>query len=119
MVMIRQRVVLVALVLWSSALAGCYLHRDPASLSMAVAVPELPQSLDPHVNDRPATAYVNSAIFDALTEIDEHGEVKPALATSWKPTGATTWEFKLRQDIRFQNGEEFNAATVVSNVRRV
>ncbi len=107
------------LVLGSVLLSGCYLHRDPNLLNLTMAVSELPETLDPHLNDRPYTRYVNAALFDALTVINERGELQPGLATSWKPLGPTTWEFKLRQGVRFHNGEEFNANTVAFNVRRV
>lgn len=100
-------------------LSGCYLHRDAASLRVTIAVPALPDTLDPHVIDDPATRYVHAAVFDAVTTVDEHGEVQPALATEWRPLGPTAWEFKIRQNVRFQNGEELNAHTVVFNVRRV
>src|SRR5499425_3125271 len=36
----------------------------------------------------------------------------PALATSWKVVNDTTWEFALRQGVKFHNGEPFNAASV-------
>ena len=118
--MIRSSSYLLALMLAVlPLLAGCYLHRDAASLRVAVAVPSLPETLDPHVIDDPATRYVHAAVFDALTSIDERGEVQPALATEWRPLGPTAWEFKIRQNVRFQNGEELNAHTVAFNVRRV
>jgi len=100
-------------------LSGCYLHRDPSALQLTFAVAELPESMDPHLNDRPAARYAHAAVFDALTTVDETGEVQPALATAWRPIGPTTWEFTLRQNVRFQNGEEFTAHTVAFNVRRV
>lgn len=100
-------------------LAGCYLHRDSSALQIAMAVPELPESMDPHVSDRPAARFAHAAVFDALTTVDETGEVRPALATAWRPIGPTAWEFTLRQNVRFQNGEEFTARTVAFNVRRV
>jgi peptide/nickel transport system substrate-binding protein len=100
-------------------LSACYLHRDPASLTLAVAVPELPAKLDPHLDSRLGGRSVHAAVFDALTTIDPDGTLKPALATSWHPIGPTTWEFKLRTGVRFASGEEFNAHTVAANVRRV
>lgn len=105
-------------------LPACYLHRDAASLRMTIAVPDLPMTLDPHREElypgnRGSARYVHAAIFDALTAVNEKGEVRPALATSWKPIGPTAWEFKLRRGVKFQNGEEFNAQAVSFNIRRV
>src|SRR5881628_3913026 len=36
----------------------------------------------------------------------------PMLATGWKVVNDTTWEFALRQGVKFHNGEPFNAASV-------
>jgi peptide/nickel transport system substrate-binding protein len=36
----------------------------------------------------------------------------PALATGWKIVNDTTWEFTLRQGVKFHNGEPFNAQSV-------
>ncbi|MBI3965515.1 MAG: ABC transporter substrate-binding protein [Chloroflexi bacterium] len=117
--MIPNRVLWLAFLLVMLVLNGCYLHRSEESLHIAVAAAEIPQSLDPHHKPSAASRYVHAAIFDALTTIDEKGEVKPSLARSWKSLGPTTWEFKLRQGARFQNGEGMNAQAVGFNIRRV
>jgi len=44
------------------------------------------------------------AIFDAMTFVNEKGQTVPALATSWRNTSPTTWEFTLRST-KFHNGE--------------
>lgn len=36
----------------------------------------------------------------------------PKLATSWKQTSPTTWEFKLRDDVKFHNGQPMTANEV-------
>ncbi len=110
---------LLSLLLATLVLSGCYLHRDASALRVTVAVPELPAGLDPQAQERTDARYLHAALFDALTWIDEKGEVQPALAVSWKPLGPTTWEIKLREGVRFSTGEEFNAYTVAYNVRRV
>ena len=38
---------------------------------------------------------------------------RSGLATSWKNTSPTTWEFTLRQGTQFQNGEPFTADAIV------
>lgn len=49
------------------------------------------------------------AIFDALTDTSPKGAT-PALATSWKLVNPTTWQFTLRQGVKFSDGESFNAS---------
>src|SRR5262249_39986399 len=36
----------------------------------------------------------------------------PMLATGWKVVNDTTWEFTLKQGVKFHNGEPFNATSV-------
>lgn len=60
--------------------------------------------------------YVN--MFDALVVRRPDGSLGPQLATSWRLVNPTTWEFKLRQGVRFQNGESFNAEAVKGTVDR-
>ena len=51
--------------------------------------------------------------FDPILERDSKtGELRPHLATSWKVIDDVTWEFKLRQDVKFQNGNPFDAESV-------
>jgi peptide/nickel transport system substrate-binding protein len=52
-------------------------------------------------------------IYDRLLDRDAKTfKPKPMLATSWKIVNDTTWEFALRQNVKFHNGEPFNAASV-------
>lgn len=54
-----------------------------------------------------------AAIFDALTDTSPKGAT-PALATSWKLVKPTTWQFTLRQGVKFSDGESFNASAVAA-----
>jgi peptide/nickel transport system substrate-binding protein len=46
--------------------------------------------------------------------------LRPMLAESWKPNAdGTVWTFKLRQGIKFQNGKDFNADSVVASISRL
>lgn len=40
--------------------------------------------------------------------------LEASLAESWKQTEPKVWEFKLRKGVKFQNGEDFNAAAAVN-----
>ncbi len=52
-------------------------------------------------------------IYDRLVDRDPK-DYKPApmLATGWKIINDTTWEFTLRQGVKFHNGEPFTATSV-------
>ena len=52
-------------------------------------------------------------IYDRL--LDRDGKTlkpKPMLATAWKVVNDTTWEFTLRQGVKFHNGEPFTAESI-------
>lgn len=52
-------------------------------------------------------------IFETLTKIHPDGSVTPLLAESWEVSpDLTTYTFKLRKGVKFQNGEPFNAQAV-------
>lgn len=88
-----------------------------ASKTLHVVVATLPQYLgNPFQAVNPPRAETSSAIFDALTRVSGSGTLEPWLATSWKRLDDTTWEFSLRKDVTFSNGEPFNADSVVATV---
>ena len=55
--------------------------------------------------------------------IDDDGEklmLKPALALSWKPNDkGDVWTFKLRQNVKFHDGQAFSAKDVVATFDRL
>jgi len=55
-----------------------------------------------------------SPMFDMLTFVETDGSPKPALALSWENIDPTTWRFKLRPNIKFHNGEAFDAQAVIN-----
>ena len=58
-------------------------------------------------------------VYDTLTTRDySSGQPKliGKLAESWAKQNDTTWRFKLRQGIKFTNGEIFTADAVVARV---
>ncbi|HTN62638.1 MAG TPA: ABC transporter substrate-binding protein, partial [Devosia sp.] len=58
-------------------------------------------------------------IFDGLVNQDASQQIQPALAVSWQTIDDTTWEFKLRADVKFHDGSPFTAADVVASIGRV
>src|SRR3989475_10760132 len=52
-------------------------------------------------------------MYDRLVDRDPKSyRPSPMLATAWKVVNDTTWEFTLRQGVKFHNGEPFNAQSV-------
>ncbi|WNS75725.1 glutathione ABC transporter substrate-binding protein [Bacillus sp. DTU_2020_1000418_1_SI_GHA_SEK_038] len=76
-------------------------------------------TLDPHgVNDT-ATTDATSQIFERLTDYAEDGSVVPLLATEFKTIDDTTWEFKLREGVKFHDGTDFTAEAVKMSLDRL
>jgi ABC-type transport system substrate-binding protein/signal transduction histidine kinase len=65
----------------------------------------------------PETFTVTSGIFDALIYIGADGEVRPALATSWRSLNPLTWELELRHGITFHDGTPCDSDSVVASLR--
>ena len=54
-----------------------------------------------------------------LTFSNQALQVKPALATSWKPNrDATVWTFQIRKGVKFHNGKTLTADDVVASFRQ-
>ena len=60
-------------------------------------------------------------LYDALVTWDpkDIGKVVPELAVSWRSVNPTTWQFKLRQGVKFHNGEPFNAEAAKFTIDRL
>ncbi|WP_139146609.1 ABC transporter substrate-binding protein [Arthrobacter sp. SW1] len=57
------------------------------------------------------------ATAETLVVLNDAGEAVPALATEWKRSNSTTWHFTIRSGVRFHNGKELSAATVVNSLQ--
>ncbi|MGB7300463.1 MAG: ABC transporter substrate-binding protein [Burkholderiaceae bacterium] len=76
-------------------------------------------SIDPHFHNLTPNSQIGRHIFDGLINQGSKQELIPALAESWKPIDPLTWEFKLRQGVKFHDGSDFNADDVVCSFERV
>lgn len=94
---------------------------SPAGASkVVVATATDPTTLDPLLADDGAERLVNDSIYDMLLTRDPDGNFVPSLATDMpEQINQTTWRFKLRDGVKFSNGEPFDADSVVASVKRV
>jgi len=76
---------------------------------LVIVIGEEPPNLDPGEGTIIAlNTYRNT--YEALVTRDAAtGEIIPELALSWEATNETTWRFKLREGVKFHDGEPFNA----------
>ena len=60
-------------------------------------------------------AWITWNVFEHLVEYDKDGSMVPRLATGWHWTDNRTLVMSLRKDVRFHNGEHFDAEIVKLN----
>ena len=73
---------------------------------------------DPHFSTSSNDIRVSFNLFDNLTSRHPDGKLHPGLATEWKLQGQTTWAFKLRQGVKFHNGDPFTSADAKFSIER-
>lgn len=80
--------------------------------TLTVGLTANPITLDPYnTTDSPASK-VNKNIHETLVKYDDEMNIVPCLAESWEITDDTTYIFKIRQGVKFHNGEELTAKDV-------
>jgi len=73
---------------------------------------------DPHFSTSSNDIRVSFNIFDNLIARRPDGKLYPALATEWKLQGQTAWTFKLRQGVKWHNGDPFTSGDVKFSLER-
>jgi peptide/nickel transport system substrate-binding protein len=77
-------------------------------------------SISPYGDSASPTYGMWMHVFEPLIAYNEQtGENEPLLATSWSNPDANTWEFKLRQGVKFHDGSDFTADDVVHSYKRM
>lgn len=114
-----------SLALAAGALALGLLLAAPASASkktdtLGMAYDQAPESVDPYFNNVRIGVIIAANVWDTLLYRDPvTQEYKGQLAKSWKQINDKTLEFELRQGVKFHNGEEFDADSVVYTLNYV
>jgi peptide/nickel transport system substrate-binding protein len=75
--------------------------------------------IDPHMLFLGPNMAAARHLYDSFVGKDAEAHWVPALAESWKQIDPMTWEFKLRQNVRFSDGAPFTADDVVASVKRI
>ncbi|MFB4160993.1 ABC transporter substrate-binding protein [Geomicrobium sp. JSM 1781026] len=77
-------------------------------------------SFDIHDHSNTGTEAIHVNLFSYLVKNDvENGEILPDLATDWELIDDETWEFTLREDATFHNGDSVTAEDVKFTLERV
>jgi peptide/nickel transport system substrate-binding protein len=78
-----------------------------------------PTSIDPLYHNLNPNSQIARHIFGWFIKQDEKQHLTPdGLVVSWKPVGETTWEFKLRPNLKFSDGTPLTPADVAFSIER-
>ena len=111
-----------AAILGAAAMAA--LSAQPASVVAADSTVTISQGVDADTLDPLKTAVtpsdnVQRQLFETLMVHDPQGKIVPLLATSWKRVQPTVWEFKLRRDVKFWNGDPLTSTDVKFSIEKI
>lgn len=88
--------------------------------TVTIALGAEPVGLDPQLHQDGAERNVGRNIFETLLMRERDGTLVPGLAVALpEQVDPLTWRFRLRPDVRFHNGEPFNAESAAASVRRI
>jgi len=98
-----------SLALWASAASA-------ETLRYAGSTPAL--TMDPHATNDFVTTAIFRQVYDSLTGLNLDMDTVPGLATDWEYTGDNTWRFKLREGVKFHDGEDLTGEDVAFSIMR-
>src|SRR5687768_14622549 len=75
-------------------------------------------TFDPHSGNHGPSIIQQDPVYERLLNTNARLEVVPQLAVAWRPVDPTTWEFELRQGVRFHEGAPFTAEDVAFSIER-
>ncbi len=106
------------LFLLAAAIAVMLLPSWGLSAELTVGLKAEPSSMDPHYHNLTPNNMMSEYTFDKLVKQYNKQNLKPGLAISWQPIDDLTWEFKLRQGVKFHDGTPFSAEDVKFTLER-
>jgi peptide/nickel transport system substrate-binding protein len=100
------------------ALAGVAAKSAVAENVLRWASATEPLTYDPDSANHFPTIAANLQVYEPLVDFNSHSEIEPSLAVGWRLLDATTWQFDLRQGVRFHDGTPFTSEDVIFSVQR-
>lgn len=89
--------------------------------NLTIVIPGALELFDPCRTSRDEVARViKQNVTETLTELNtDNGSIEPRLAVSWEQVDDKTWRFHLREGVKFHDGSDFTADSVVAAIDRM
>jgi ABC-type transport system substrate-binding protein len=108
-----------------AALAGTQAFAQ-GTLRIGMTASDIPLTTGQADNGGEGMRFMGYTVYDGLinwdlSSADKPSDLVPGLATSWSidETDKTKWTFKLREGVKFHDGSDFNADSVVWNLEKI
>jgi peptide/nickel transport system substrate-binding protein len=87
-------------------------------VQITISQPAEATTMDPGRSTQVLTVNYFYNLYDTLTRWDSSLRLQPGLATSWKNVNETTWEFTIRQGVKFHDGAPLTVEDVKATLER-
>ncbi len=114
----RKQLICLLLAITMLALTACGGGASADGETLTVAASGDAISLDPVATNDNQSSNIMMQIYEGLMALDKDGNVVPSLAESYEQPDDMTYVFKLKQGVKFHNGEELKASDVVFSLKR-
>lgn len=119
----KKSLLLLLVMMFCTALIGCSggseNNTSEGKDSIVVGIQQDLDSLDPHLATAAGTKEVLFNIFEGLVKPTENGDLVPAVASEYKvSTDGCIYTFKLREGIKFHNGELVTVEDIKYSIER-
>jgi peptide/nickel transport system substrate-binding protein len=93
---------------------------DKAGDTLRLGLSRQITGINPHKGGSPdSSGSIVGSIYESLTRITPALEVEPSLATSWKSLDPLTWQFQIRTDSRYSDGNPLTVDDLVWNFEQL
>ena len=76
-------------------------------------------SFDPIISNNKNVQDISKLIYESLVTVDENYKIKGVLATEWAKTAENSYIIKLKQGVKWHNGNEFTANDVEFTINKI
>ena len=97
----------------------CATALSAAAQELSIGLSTPVTTMDPHFHNLTPNNSIAKHIFETLVHQDEQQALKPGLAESWRAVDSTTWEIRLRKNVRWHDGTPFTAEDVLATLKRI